>query len=76
MRTISYLLILALIGLACSNEVIDFGEGAVNSIFKEKKNAIVLFYNDNGDEIVDTLNAAASADSSDAVYTIVDKNKN
>lgn len=56
--------------------MIDFGETAVNSIFKEKKNAIVLFYNDNGDEILSTLNDAASADSSDAVYTVVDKNKN
>lgn len=35
-----------------------------------------MFYNDNGDEILSTLNAAASADSSDAVYTVVDKNKN
>lgn len=76
MKTISYLLILALVAIASSSEVIEFGETAVNTIFKEKKNAIVLFYHDNGDEILDTLNAAASADSSDIVYTVVDKNKN
>lgn len=64
--------ILLLVTLAYSTEVVTFGEGAVNSIFKEKKEAIILFSNGNGDELQGAFAEAASSDESGRLYTVVD----
>lgn len=54
--------LLLLVTLTYSAEVITFGEGAVNSIFKEKKEAVILFSNGNGDEVQSAFVEAASSD--------------
>jgi protein disulfide-isomerase A1 len=69
-------LLLALVVLAASTEVVVFGEGAVNAIFKEKKEALVLFTDGNGQEVQDAFAAAAAADQSDRLYTTVDNGAN
>lgn len=68
--------LLLLVALAYSAEVVTFGEGAVNSIFKEKKEALILFSNANGDEVQASFAEAASADDSGRLYTVVDNGAN
>lgn len=48
MRILSHVLLLSILLFSClSSEVIPFGEKAVNAIFKEKKEAVILFVDQN-----------------------------
>lgn len=76
MRTHTCILLLAVLAVATSSDVVPFGEGAVNTIFKEKKDAVILFFNGDGQEVQDAFASAANADSSDKLYTVVDNSAN
>jgi hypothetical protein len=56
---IQALLLLALIALGLSSEIIVFGENAVNAIFKEKKETVILFTQSDGGDIQEAFTAAA-----------------
>lgn len=76
MRIHTCVLLLAVLALASSSEVLAFGETAVNAIFKEKKEALVLFFDGDGQEVQDGFAGAAAADESDRLYTVVDNTAN
>lgn len=59
---------------AASSGVLPFGEAVVNAIFKEKKDAILLFTNGDGQNVLDGF--AAAADDSDTLYSVVDDGAN
>ncbi len=68
--------LLFLVALASAADVVTFGEGAVNSIFKEKKEAVILFTNGDGDDVQAAFTDAAAADESGRLYTVVDNAAN
>jgi len=76
MRAHTWIVLLAVVSLAAAAEVVAFGEGPVNSIFKEKKEALILFSNDDGQDVQDAFAAAAAVDDSDRLYTVVDNAAN
>ena len=66
---------MALSALLSASEVIPFGETAVNAIFKDKKQSVILF-TDSDTGAQDIFTAAAEKNAEDRIYTIVDRTSN
>lgn len=75
MKIQSLVLLLALSAILSASEVIPFGETAVNAIFKDKKQSVILF-TDSDTDAQDIFTAAAEKNGEDRIYTIVDKTAN
>ena len=75
MKIQSLVLLLALSALLSASEVIPFGETAVNAIFKDKKQSVILF-TDSDTGAQDIFTAAAEKNAEDRIYTIVDRTSN
>ena len=66
--------LLGLVVLCASAEWAAFGEQAVNAIFKEKKDSIILF--SRGESVTDVFKDRAAADENEVLYTTVDEGEN
>jgi hypothetical protein len=78
MKTISRLLLVALITILATSELVPFGEKAVNAIFKEKRNALILFVESDaeGQQAQSTFEELASNSQDKLVYTLIEKGAN
>lgn len=73
MRTVA--LLIALLFVLASAEYVEFGEKAINEIFKEHRDAFIIFTSPENSDSVEKFKESAAADSLN-VHTIVDKEQN
>jgi hypothetical protein len=73
MKIFTSTILVTLIVLCSCTSIVPFGETAVSSIFKEKKDALIFFVDDDGKSVSDVFASAAERDQSGRIYTILDK---
>ena len=65
-------ILMAVLLISVNTELVEFGEKAVNEIFKEKRNSFILFTSSENTEAKEKFSQSAAEDIVN-VYTIVDK---
>ena len=73
MKVVSYVCILLLV--LANAELVEFGEKAINEIFKEQRDAFILFSSPENTDAVNTFKESAEADSTN-VFCVVDTEAN